>query len=57
MTHTQYYRRGEHVPVAGVVPAELAELMYQPCLSLAPTAYGSRRLGTLGSSRTFKEAS
>jgi hypothetical protein len=37
--------------------AELAELMYQPCLSLAPTAHGSRRPGTPGSGRTFKEAS
>ena len=26
--HTQYYRRGEDIPVARVVPAEL---MYQPC--------------------------
>src|SRR5574341_112135 len=26
---TQYYARGEHVPVDGVVPAELAELMYR----------------------------
>ena len=53
---TQYYRRGKHVPVAGVVPAGLAELMYQPCLSLAPAAHGSRRPGTLGSGRTFREA-
>lgn len=29
-THaTQYYARGEHVPVAGVIPADLAELLHR----------------------------
>ena len=27
--NTQYYARGEHVPVDGVVPADLRELMYR----------------------------